>query len=160
MSAMAKRAKRETVGWREWVALPDLGIKAVKAKVDTGARTSALHAFDVKIVRRGGKRIVKFKVHPIQRNTKKTITAEAPLLEKRSIRSSTGHETLRPVILTPVTVAGQTYAIEVTLTNRDAMGFRMLLGRAAVRGRFVVDPGRSYVGGREVAKGSRGPGGQ
>ena len=140
------------LGWREWVSLPDLRIDRIKVKIDTGARTSALHAFDVKIVSRGRTEFVRFKVHPVQRDSATTIEAEAPLLERRYVRDSGGKETLRPVIQTNLEVLGDRWPIELTLVARDAMGFRMLLGRQAVRGRFVVDPGRSYFGGRPRVK--------
>ena len=136
------------IGWREWIVLPNLGIVAVKAKVDTGARTSALHAYDIHTFRRGGRRMVRFKVHPLQRNAQRTVEAEAPVLDQRAVRSSTGHEHQRIVILTEMELAGQVWPIELTLASRDAMGFRMLLGRQAIRGHFAVDPGRSYCGGR------------
>jgi hypothetical protein len=136
------------VGWREWVALPDLGVEAVKVKVDTGARSSSLHAFDIAPFRRKGRDMVRFCIHPLQRSAKNSITAEAEVLEYRTVRSSGGHETDRPVIVTPVRVQDQIWEIELTLATRDAMGFRMLLGREAVRDRFLVDPGRSFYGGK------------
>ncbi len=138
----------ETIGWREWVALPDLGIPSIKVKVDTGARSSALHAFDVETIRRGRREMVRFKVHPLQRDSVATVEAEAELVEHRTVRSSGGHATLRPVIRTDVSFQGRVWPIELTLVSRDEMGFRMLLGRQAVRGRFLVDPGRSFFGGR------------
>ncbi len=137
-----------TIGWREWVALPELGIGRIKAKVDTGARSSCLHAFDVHTFERDGVEMVRFKVHPRQRSTKRTCVAEAKILEFRNVTSSSGHQTLRPVILTTVELLGQTWTTEMTLANRDAMGFRMLLGRQALRDRFVVDSGHSYYGGK------------
>lgn len=137
------------IGWREHLALPDLGIQEVKAKIDTGARSSALHAFDVEIFTDQGKQMVSFKIHPIQRNTSQTVTAVAELLEQRQVRNSGGQATFRPVILTTVQLNVGTQAhrwlIELTLTNRDVMGFRMLLGRQAVRQRFLVDAGKSYL---------------
>lgn len=137
-----------TIGWREWVALPDVGIRYVKAKVDTGARSSSLHAFDLHEFERGGEPWVRFKVHPEQRTSSVVVEAEARVLDHRAVRSSSGASTVRPVIRTTVELLGQTWEIELTLANRDAMGFRMLLGREAFRGRFVVDAGRSYCGGR------------
>jgi hypothetical protein len=134
------------IGWREHLALPDLGIKEVKAKIDTGARSSALHAFDVVIFECDGKKRVRFKVHPYQRDTTRTVTTEAELLEQRQVRSSGGHSQVRPVIQTTVELNGDRWLIELTLTNRDVMGFRMLLGRQAVRRRFLVDAGRSFLG--------------
>lgn len=143
-----RRLPKPTIGWREWLALPDLGVDAIKVKVDTGARSSALHAHDVRIIKRGGVERVRFKVHPIQRNARVTVDAEEELLEYRKVRSSTGEQTVRPVILTTVELFGERHEIELTLVNRDAMGFRMLLGREAVRRRFIIDPGRSFFNGR------------
>lgn len=133
------------IGWREQVALPDLGILDVKAKVDTGARSSALHAFDIKIFEHDGKMMVRFKVHPYQRDTHHTIIAQTQLFDQRQVRNSGGQIQLRPVIQTPIKLGGETFPIELTLTNRDVMGFRMLLGRQAVRRRFLVDAGRSFL---------------
>lgn len=133
------------IGWREHLALPDLGIREVKAKIDTGARSSALHAFDVVIFECDGKKRVRFKVHPYQRDTTRTVTAEAELIEQRQVRSSGGHSQIRPVIQTTVELNGARWLIELTLTNRDVMGFRMLLGRQAVRKRFLVDAGKSFL---------------
>jgi len=133
------------IGWRERVALPDLGISQIKAKIDTGARSSALHAFDVETFSRDGKTMVRFKVHPYQRDTHRTVSAEAELIDQRQVRNSGGHAQLRPVIQTMVELNGERWLIELTLTNRDVMGFRMLLGRQAVRKRFLVDAGRSFV---------------
>jgi hypothetical protein len=135
------------IGWREWVGLPELGIDAVKAKVDTGARSSALHAFDVKVFERDGLWLVRFKVHPLQRDSRRTVALVAELLDERQVRNSGGRLELRPVVQTAVELMGQRWPIELTLTNRDAMGFRMLLGRRAVRGKFAIDPGRSFLGG-------------
>ena len=143
------------IGWREWVALPELGISWTKAKVDTGARSSALHAFDLVRLERGGREFVRFQVHPVQRSTQETVVAEAEVIEYRRVTSSGGHHSLRPVILTTLEILGQKWTIELTLAARDAMGFRMLLGREAIRGRFLVDPSRSYFGGRPPGKGRR-----
>jgi hypothetical protein len=133
------------IGWREWIALPTLGVQAIKAKIDTGARSSALHAFAVERFEQTGRAMVRFQAHPIQRNDDYIVTAEATLLEERLVRNSGGQEELRPVIETLVQVGGAVWAVELTLTNRDEMGFRMLLGRQAVRRRYLVDPGRSYL---------------
>lgn len=140
------------IGWREWVALPQLGIGSIKAKVDTGARSSSLYAFDIEPLRRYGKRFVRFKVHPLQRSTRTTVTAEAELLEYRHVRSSGGHQTWRPVIVAEVELLGQIWPVELTLASRDAMGFRMLLGRQAIRGRFAVDAGHSFLATRRPHK--------
>jgi len=136
------------IGWREWVGLPDLGIKAIKAKVDTGARSSSLHAFDVKEFDRNGERWVRFSIHPEQRSTSKTVITESKIFDVRSVRSSSGKATIRPVIMAEITLLGLTWPVELTLANRDEMGFRMLLGREAFRKRFLVDAGKSFLGGR------------
>ena len=136
------------VGWREWVALPELGIANIKAKLDTGARSSALHAFSITVYRKHGINTVRFGVHPYQRTTAETVFAEAALFDRRLVRSSSGHTKFRLVILTELVLMGRARKIELTLVNRSEMGFRMLLGRQALRGPFVVDANRSFVGGR------------
>lgn len=143
-----KRKRLPAIGWREWVGLPGLGIDRIKAKVDTGARSSSLHAFDIQEFERDGTMWVRFKVHPIQRKSSTVVEVESPLLESRSVRSSSGKATIRPVITAEVSLLGIVWPVEMTLANRDAMGFRMLLGREAIRRRFLVDPGKSYFGGR------------
>jgi hypothetical protein len=135
----------KVLGWREWVALPDLGIAAIKAKIDTGARSSALHAFDIETFSLDGQEKIRFKVHPQQRDTTQTTISEADILDRREVRNSGGHVELRYAILTSVEIEGVRWSIELTLTNRDAMGFRMLLGRQALRGHFFIDPGRSFL---------------
>ena len=148
-------AELKTIGWREWVKLPELGIKNIKAKVDTGARSSSLHAYDMKLYEVNGQEYVKFKVHPIQRNTKKIIETKAAVLEHRKVRSSSGKAVLRPVILTQFEIFGISWPIELTLANRDEMGFRMLLGREAIRNRMLVDSGKSYYNGKPVRRSKR-----
>jgi hypothetical protein len=134
------------IGWREWVELPALGISRLKAKVDTGARTSALHAFAVE--RLGGGQL-RFSVHPHQRDDEAAVHSEGELVDERLVRSSSGLVELRPVVRTLLVLGGQRFEVELTLSNRALLGFRMLLGREALRGRFVVDPGCSYrCGGR------------
>ena len=140
------------IGWREWVGLPDLGIERIKAKVDTGARSSSLHAFDVQEIEHHGERWVRFKVHPQQRSNDRVVQAAAPILDLRSVRSSSGKSTLRPVILTHVELLGVTWPVELTLANRDEMGFRMLIGRSAIQRRVIVDPGTSF---RTTKRGKR-----
>lgn len=145
-------ASKPIVGWREWVALPKIGIGRIKAKIDTGARTSALHAYDVVVIKRQGREFVRFKVHPLQRVTRKVIDCEAPLKEWRYVTDSGGRRTLRPVIFTTVEMGGVSIEIEITLIARDQMGFRMLIGREAIKGKWVVDPAKSFIAGsRSVA---------
>jgi hypothetical protein len=142
------RADRPRLGWREWVALPDWGVPHLKAKVDTGARTSSLHAFDLERFELDGAEWVRFTVHPWQRTTVDEVVAEALVDSWRPIRSSSGKVDERPVVRTTVVLAQTPVEAEVTLTRRDEMGFRMLIGREAIRSRFLVDPGVSYRGGR------------
>lgn len=136
------------IGWREWVALPDLGIKKIKAKVDTGARSSSIHAVDLEIYERNQLEHAKFKIYPDQKDDKMATVCQAEIMEYREIRSSNGQSERRPVILTDVVLLGERWPIELTLTNRDEMGFRMLLGRESFRDRFLVDAGRSFYGKR------------
>ena len=136
------------IGWREWIGLPGLGIRRVKAKVDTGARSSSLHAFNVEPFTRDDEDWVRFDVHPIQHNDTKIVQVESKVLEYRKVRSSSGKASLRPVILVDIALLGAKWEIELTLANRDKMGFRMLLGREAFRQRFLVDAGGSWYGGK------------
>lgn len=136
------------LGWREWVRFPDLGIEHIKAKVDTGARTSALHAFDLREIERDGAAYAAFEIHPEQRRSRPSLPVELPIAGRRRVRDSGGRVEERPVVELLIELGGERWPIEVTLTRRDLMGFRMLLGRQAVRGRFVVDPGSSYKAGR------------
>lgn len=142
MPTDSKASKRPIVGWREWVQLPELDNALVKAKVDTGARTSTLHAFDIEEVGDGTR--VGFSFHPNQRDESSVVRGEARLVGRRVITPSNGRSELRYVVETDAVVDGLRFPIELTLTRRDEMGFRMLLGRRALRGRFVVDPRRSY----------------
>lgn len=146
------RSDLPIIGWREWVGLPELGTPKIKAKVDTGARSSSLHAWDIEPFRKRGAEWVRFVLHPEQRSTKKTVRAEAPVLDRRKVKSSSGESEERYVIETEVELLDQCWPIEVTLTRRDEMGFRMLLGRQAIRGRFLVDSGHSYNGGKPRKK--------
>lgn len=147
MTTRSERGKI-VIGWREWVQLPDLGVAEMKAKVDTGADNSSLHAFNVERFERDGAEYVRFEIHPKQRSSRPTIACEAPLAMEKKVKNPGGRSELRPVIRTRVIVAGVELTALVNLTSRDEMGYRMLLGRRAVRSKFVIDPGRSYVGAR------------
>ena len=135
-------------GWREWVSLPDAGVDWIKAKVDTGARTSSLHAFDIEEFQREGEDWVRFRVNPWQDSDADATFVESPLHDRREIRSSSGHTELRLVVLLAIRLVDRLVVSEVTLSKRDAMGFRMLIGREALRRGFIVDPARSFLGGR------------
>jgi len=135
------------LGWREWCDLPVLGLPKIKAKIDSGARTSALHAFNIKPFTKDGKPMVGFDVHPIQRNDDYCVHCEAELVDRRLIRSSNGEKELRCVIKTPCHIGNRAWNIELTLTNRASMRFRMLLGREALRHHAVVDPVVSFLQG-------------
>jgi hypothetical protein len=141
-----------TLGWREWVSLPELGLEDIKAKVDTGARTSALHAFEVRQFDIDGRQRLEFKMHPRQHDNDTVVVCQADVLDERVVRDSGGHAEKRWVIETPVTIGDKSWPIEMTLTARDDMLFRMLLGRTAIRNRAVVDPARSYLVGKEPDK--------
>lgn len=147
-----KKKTFKIVGWREWVSLPKLGVKSIKAKVDSGAKTSSLHAFDMEFYHRGDNEFVKFCVHPEQRTSHQTILCKAKVQEYRKVKSSNGATELRPVILTSINLMGESWDIEVTLTNRDEMGFRMLLGHQSLRKRFLIDTGKSFLGKRHKGK--------
>lgn len=146
-----ERAAR-MLGWREWVTFPEHGALWIKAKVDTGARTSAIHARNVRTFIRDGQRWVRFTVMPWQSSSHDAVELEAELADERWVRSSTGHREFRPVVLLPVTIAGLTHQVEFTLSHRAEMGFRILLGRQALRGHYQVDPGQSYLGDRPPAE--------
>jgi hypothetical protein len=145
---------KTVIGWREWVQLPDLGVVETKAKVDTGADNSSLHAFNVERFQREGIDYVRFELHPKQRSRKPTIQCEAPLAMEKKVKNPGGRSELRPVIKTRIVVAGVELDALVNLTSRDEMGFRMLLGRRTVRSKFLVDPGRSYIGARPRREGA------
>lgn len=137
--------KYPVIGWREWICLPDLHIGKIKAKVDTGARTSALHAFALQPFVENGVDKIRFDIHPFQHDTDNVISCVADVVDRRPVTDSGGHTEERFVIQTPITIAGQTWSIEITLTERENMLFRMLLGRSALRRRFIVNPARSFV---------------
>ena len=136
---------KDTIGWREWVALPELDIDKIKAKVDTGARTSALHAFSLRPFKEGNRDRICFDIHPLQHNTDKVATCVADIIDLRWVSDSGGHREERFVIRTPVIVGKHSWPIEITLTERDTMLFRMLLGRSAIRPHFMVNPAKSFM---------------
>jgi ribosomal protein S6--L-glutamate ligase len=133
------------LGWEEWVTLPELGLGAVKAKVDTGARTSALHAFYVEPFTATGVRMVRFRVHPLPRRDDVAIECMAPLIGRREVKSSNGEREQRYVIETPVRIGEREWRIEVTLANRNMMNYRMLLGRQGIPRDGLVDPNASFL---------------
>lgn len=149
-----QRAKRSDVdaglgivGWREWVEMPEFLVSPLKAKIDTGARTSALHAHGLELISDGDDVLARFEILPTQGNTNESTVVETRVLEQRIVRSSNGADEMRPVIRTDLTLGSHRWKIEVTLSDRELMGFRMLIGRTALRNRFMVDPNRSYCAG-------------
>lgn len=141
-------ATKTTIGWREWVQLPDLGITEIKAKVDTGADNSSLHAFNIERFEIDDEPYVRFEIHPRQRKRKPIIQCEAQVVGEKKVKNPGGRAEVRPVIRTRLVVAGIEIDAKVNLTTRDEMTFRMLLGRRSLRKLFLIDPGRSYVGER------------
>lgn len=153
--ADATPIERLMVGWREWVELPDLGGARVKAKVDTGARTSAIHAWNIEAYDRHGAPWIRFEVHPLQGADQPSLFCDAPVHDERMVRNSSGQAERRFVILTTLSLGGESWPIELSLARRDEMGFRMLIGRTALHRRAVVDPSRSFLsagGRRRISK--------
>lgn len=132
------------LGWQEWVGLPDLGLPSLKAKIDTGARTSALHAVEIEPFTQDGIARVRFKVHPVPRRPSITVACNAPLLDRRLVTSSNGENEDRYVISTTLDVGGHRWPVEVTLTNRASMRFRMLIGRQAMHPGVLVEPASAF----------------
>lgn len=141
-----------TLGWREWASLPQLGIPAIKVKVDTGARTSALHAFNMKRINTAAGDVISFDIHPMQRTDSIVVTATAPLVDIRAVSDSGGHIERRYVISTTIVVGEFNKEIEITLTERKGMMFRMLVGRTALADDALVNPALSYVNGKLPAR--------
>lgn len=149
-SSAKQNGKPPIIGWREWVALPDLGIPAIKVKVDTGAKTSALHTFKLETFKQEGREFVRFWIHPLQKRTDIEIVSEALIIDKRTVKDSGGHAEERYVIKTPVRLGNQQWDIELTLTSREDMLFRMLFGRSAISdGNLIVNPETSFMYGRK-----------
>lgn len=148
---MDKEVNKESkiIGWREWVSLPDLGLVAIKGKIDSGAKTSSLHAYDIQTETKGSKTYVNFKVHPLQHDFNVVISCRALLVDQRTVTDSGGHKEERYVIRTPMVLAGVKKQIELTLTDRGSMKYRMLIGRAALR-HYYIDPSQSYLSGKTV----------
>lgn len=142
---MLSQQQPDIIGWREWVGLPDLSISHIKAKVDTGAKTSALHAYYVTPFEQDGRTWVRFGLHPMQKDSLTCIECSAPVKDVRRVTDSGGHAEERYVIETTLVIQGEAFPIEVTLTDRENMRFRMLLGRSALKRRFLVDSGQSFI---------------
>jgi hypothetical protein len=140
------------IGWREWMSLPELGIEHIKVKVDTGARTSALHAFYVEPFKYQEKQWVRFRVHPQQRDSETVVECEAPVKDRRMVTDSGGHREHRYIIETTLSLGTMEWQAELTLTNRDNMKFRMLLGRTALEGKYFVNPAASYMIGKKPGR--------
>ena len=132
------------IGKEEWCAIPALGLPAIKARVDTGAKTSALHAFNIVPFDENGRQYVKFDIHPIQNNRKIVPSCRGLVVDRRSVKSSSGEKEQRLVIKTPIIMGNETWDIEITLTNRDSMGYRMLIGREAMKDRVLIDPDSAF----------------
>jgi hypothetical protein len=141
---MGVKRERPVIGWREWVGLPDLLEWPIKAKIDSGARTSSVHSFGTRRFTERGAPWVEFLLHPIQRHGRPEVSCRAPIRDERWVRSSNGEAEKRIVIETVARLGATDWPIELTLASRDVMGFRMLLGREAIRRRFLIDPGRSF----------------
>jgi len=144
MKKLKTHKQKLIAGWREWAQLPELGVEMIKVKIDTGAKTSSLHAFELSTFTDVGKECVRFDVHPLQDNDLITRTCVCPIVDYRWITSSTGHKQRRFIIHTTLKMGEFSSLIEISLANRDEMGFRMLVGRNALKGHILVDPSHSF----------------
>lgn len=135
---------KQVIGSEEWCAFPELALPAIKARVDSGAKTSSIHAFNINTFRRDGKLWVSFEVHPMQNNRSAVIRCESLVVDRRAVKSSSGVSETRYVISSPLKLGGEVWDIELTLANRDSMGYRMLLGREAMGDRLLIDPSHSF----------------
>jgi hypothetical protein len=140
------------VGWREWISVPGLNIKGIKAKIDTGARTSALHAINLKPFEKDGQLKIKFGVYPLQRRNDIVVNCQADVIDHRRVTSSDGQSEMRYIVHASIKLEDLFWPVELSLTNRKSMRFRMLLGRSAISGSVMVDPARSYIMGRKLSK--------
>ncbi|MDH5747689.1 MAG: RimK/LysX family protein [Rhodospirillales bacterium] len=147
-AAKTKKTEKTQIGWQEWIGFPEFGIDRIKAKIDTGARTSVIHAFRVRKMEDEDEPRVEFYLHPVQHRRNPELRCIARIVDERIIRSSNGKSEKRYVIITPMRLGDKVWPIELTLSNRDQMGFRVLAGRAAIRKRCIVDPGSSFLLGR------------
>ena len=145
MAMSPRKQQLRPIGWREWIVMPDLCPTPVKVKIDTGATTSALHAFRLRITESDHGPTATFVMHPHQRSTRDSVRVEADIIDFRKVRSSNGKVERRPVIAVQAVIGDTTFPMHLTLTRRDVMSYRMLLGREALRKRFMIDPGRSFV---------------
>jgi hypothetical protein len=149
---VSKKIDLSVIGWREWVALPELKIDQIKCKVDTGAKTSALHAFFVEPFKKSGCEYVRFGMHPVQKNSDTEVICTSKVHDQREVTDSGGHREKRYVILTTIKLGQHNWQAEFTLTDRETMLFRMLLGRDAIKNQFIVNPARSYLIGKKRKK--------
>jgi hypothetical protein len=143
--------EKTCIGWREWVCLPDLAIPGIKAKIDTGARTSSIHASDIEVVKKKQKRYVRFTVFPLYNNRDISIECQSEIIDERKVTDSGGKSEIRYFIKTDLVIGERRWEIDVTLTNRENMRFRMLLGREALAGKVIIDPRKQYLAGRVFA---------
>jgi len=148
---MSSSLELPMLGWREWVGLPSLNLPQIKAKIDTGARSSALHAFMIDPYQKDNQRWVMFAIHPLQKREDIIVECHAPIKDRRLVSDSGGHKQRRYVIETPLQIGTTLIIAELTLTNRDSMRFRMLLGRTAMHQRFRINPSESYLQGKPVS---------